>query len=89
MSQSTLYYPPQWTDPLSVCASTFVRTLLEKHVEELQQQVAGLKVKEATLTESNAEVDQRFQELNARLTDVETEHRKTKEEVRDSTSKKG
>lgn len=55
-------------------------------MEELQQQVTGLKVKEATLTESNAEVNQRFQELNARLTDVETEHRKTKEEVRDSTS---
>lgn len=55
-------------------------------MEELQQQVTSLKVKEATLTESNAEVDQRFQELNARLTDMETEHRKTKEEVRDSTS---
>lgn len=55
-------------------------------MEELQQQVTALKVKEATLTKTNAEVNQLFQELNTRLADVETEHRKTKEEVSDSTS---
>ncbi|CAF96642.1 unnamed protein product [Tetraodon nigroviridis] len=58
------------------------RTLLEKRAEELQQQVTTLKVKEATLTHTNAEVNQLFQELNARLGDVESEHRKTKEEVK-------
>uniref|UniRef100_A0A674P0R5 Coiled-coil domain containing 30 n=1 Tax=Takifugu rubripes TaxID=31033 RepID=A0A674P0R5_TAKRU len=60
------------------------RTLLEKRVEELQQQVTTLKVKEATLTQNNAEVNQLFQELNARQTDVEAESRRTKEEVKTS-----
>lgn len=55
-------------------------------MEELQQQVSALKAKEATLTKTNAEVNQLFQELNTRLADVETEHRKSKEEVRDSRS---
>lgn len=55
-------------------------------MEELQQHVTTLKVKEATLTKTNTEVNQLFQELNTRLTDVEAEHRKTKEEVRDSSS---
>lgn len=53
-------------------------------MEELQQQVTTLKVKEATLTRNNTEVTQHFQELNTRLTDVEAEGRKTKEEVRGS-----
>lgn len=53
-------------------------------MEELQQQVTTLEVKEATLTKSNAEATQRFQELNTQLTDVEAEGRKTKEEVRGS-----
>lgn len=53
-------------------------------MEELQQQVTTLKVKEATLTKNNAEATQRCQELNTHLTDVETEERKTKEEVRGS-----
>lgn len=55
-------------------------------MEELQQQVTTLKVKEATLTQSNAEVNQLFQELNARQTDVEAESRRTKEEVGGSSS---
>lgn len=52
-------------------------------MEELQQHVTVLKVKEATLTKTNAEVNQLFQELNTRLADVETEHRETKAEVRE------
>lgn len=55
-------------------------------MEELQQHVTTLKVKETTLTQTNAEVNQLFQELNTRLTDVEAEHRKTKGEVRNSSS---
>lgn len=55
-------------------------------MEELQQQVTTLKVMEATLTQNNAEVNQLFQELNARQTDVEAESRRTKEEVGGSSS---
>lgn len=55
-------------------------------MEELQQQVTSLKVKEATLTQNNAEVNQLFQELNARQTHVEAESRRNKEEVGGSNS---
>lgn len=55
-------------------------------MEELQQQVTSLKVKEATLTQNNVEVNQLFQELNARQTHVEAESRRTKEEVGGSSS---
>lgn len=55
-------------------------------MEKLQQQVTTLKVTEATLTQNNAEVNQLFQELKARQTDVEAENRKTKEEVGGSSS---
>lgn len=55
-------------------------------MKELQQQVTTLKVKEATLSKTHAEGNQLFQELNTRLAVMEAEHRKTKEEVRDSSS---
>uniref|UniRef100_UPI0037E6FF44 coiled-coil domain-containing protein 30 n=1 Tax=Semicossyphus pulcher TaxID=241346 RepID=UPI0037E6FF44 len=59
------------------------RKLLEQREEELQQQVRSLRLKEASMTRTNAELSHRAQQLDARLAILETELSKAREEVRD------
>ncbi|KAM8753924.1 uncharacterized protein ccdc30 isoform 2-T2 [Acanthopagrus schlegelii] len=60
------------------------RRLLEQREEELQQQVRSLRLKEASLTRTNAELNHRVQQLETRLAILEAEISKAREEVRDS-----
>ncbi|XP_070695011.1 coiled-coil domain-containing protein 30 [Pempheris klunzingeri] len=59
------------------------RKLLEQRDEELQQQVRSLRLKEASMTRTNAELSHRTQQLETRLTILEAELSKTREEARD------
>ncbi|XP_053339359.1 coiled-coil domain-containing protein 30 isoform X1 [Clarias gariepinus] len=49
------------------------RTLVEKRVEELQQQVSSLRTEEATLSRTNSELSHRSQQLETRLEVLESE----------------
>lgn len=70
------------TIPLCIFASiSTLRKLLEQREEELQQQVRSLRLNEATMTRTNAELSHRAQQLDTRLTIVEVELSKAKEEV--------
>ncbi|XP_019119493.1 coiled-coil domain-containing protein 30 isoform X2 [Larimichthys crocea] len=60
------------------------RKLLEQREEELHQQVRSLRLKEATLTRTNAELSHRAQQLDTRLAILEAELSKAREEARDS-----
>ncbi|XP_030278412.1 coiled-coil domain-containing protein 30 isoform X8 [Sparus aurata] len=60
------------------------RRLLEQREEELQQQVRSLRLKEASMTRTNAELSHRVQQLETRLAILEAEISKAREEVRDS-----
>ncbi|XP_076019438.1 uncharacterized protein ccdc30 [Genypterus blacodes] len=60
------------------------RKLLEQREEELQQQVRSLRLKEATLTRTNAELSHRAQQLDTRLNLQEAELSKAREEARGS-----
>ncbi|CAK6951227.1 coiled-coil domain-containing protein 30 isoform X2 [Scomber scombrus] len=60
------------------------RKLLEQREEELQQQVRSLRLKEGSLTRTNAELSHRAQQLDTRLSILEAELNKTREEARDS-----
>ncbi|XP_056130343.1 coiled-coil domain-containing protein 30 [Lampris incognitus] len=60
------------------------RKLLEQREEELQQQVRSLRLKEASLTRTNSELSHRAQQLETRLAVQEAEHKKAKEEEKDS-----
>ncbi|XP_035512387.1 coiled-coil domain-containing protein 30 isoform X2 [Morone saxatilis] len=60
------------------------RKLLEQREEELQQQVRSLRLKEASLNRTNAELSHRTQQLDTRLTILEAELSKAREEARDS-----
>ncbi|XP_076597963.1 uncharacterized protein ccdc30 isoform X4 [Chaetodon auriga] len=60
------------------------RKLLEQREEELQQQVRSLRLKEASMTRTNAELSHRAQQLDTRLAVLEAELSKAREEVRDS-----
>nr|XP_033486068.1 coiled-coil domain-containing protein 30 isoform X2 [Epinephelus lanceolatus] len=60
------------------------RKLLEQREEELQQQVRSLRLKEATMTRTNAELSHRAQQLETRLAILETELSKAREEARGS-----
>ncbi|XP_073326884.1 uncharacterized protein ccdc30 [Pagrus major] len=59
------------------------RRLLEQREEELQQQVRSLRLKEASMTRTNAELSHRVQQLETRLAILEAEISKAREEVRD------
>ncbi|AWP09482.1 putative coiled-coil domain-containing protein 30 [Scophthalmus maximus] len=59
------------------------RKLLEQREEELQQQVRSLRLKEASLTRTNTELSHRAQQLETRLTILEAELSKAREEVRE------
>ncbi|KAM8830075.1 uncharacterized protein ccdc30 isoform 1-T1 [Synchiropus picturatus] len=59
------------------------RKLLEQREEELQQQVRSLRLKEATLTRTNAELVQRVKQLDTRLSLLEAELHKSREEARE------
>lgn len=54
---------------------------MEQREEELQQQVRSLRLKEASLTRTNAELSHCSQQLETRLNVLEAEHGKLKEEV--------
>uniref|UniRef100_A0A3Q3X098 Coiled-coil domain containing 30 n=1 Tax=Mola mola TaxID=94237 RepID=A0A3Q3X098_MOLML len=58
-----------------------ITKLLEQREEELQQQVRSLRLNEATMTRTNAELSHRAQQLDTRLTIVEVELSKAKEET--------
>ncbi|XP_068996339.1 coiled-coil domain-containing protein 30 isoform X1 [Embiotoca jacksoni] len=60
------------------------RKLLEQREEELQQQVRSLRLKEASLTRTNAELSHRVQQLDTRLSILEAELSKAREEAKDS-----
>ncbi|XP_060914702.1 coiled-coil domain-containing protein 30 isoform X3 [Labrus mixtus] len=60
------------------------RKLLEQREEELQQQLRSLRLKEASMTKTNAELSHRAQQLESHLTILEAELRKAREEVRDN-----
>ncbi|XP_026224734.1 coiled-coil domain-containing protein 30 isoform X2 [Anabas testudineus] len=60
------------------------RKLLEQREEELQQQVRSLRLKEASLTRTNAELSHRAQQLDTRLNILEAELSKIKDEARDN-----
>ncbi|KAM3618705.1 uncharacterized protein V6R79_023827 [Siganus canaliculatus] len=60
------------------------RKLLKQREEELQQQVRSLRLSEASSNRCNAELGHRTQQLETRLTVLEAELSKAKEEVRDS-----
>ncbi|KAL7397997.1 hypothetical protein ABVT39_002861 [Epinephelus coioides] len=60
------------------------RKLLEQREDELQQQVRSLRLKEATMTRTNAELSHRAQQLETRLAILETELSKAREEARGS-----
>ncbi|XP_044206572.1 coiled-coil domain-containing protein 30 isoform X2 [Thunnus albacares] len=59
------------------------RKLIEQREEELQQQVRSLRLKEASLTRTNAELSHRVQQLDTRLSILEAELNKAREEARD------
>ena len=61
-----------------------LRKLLEQREEELQQQVRSLRLKEASLTWTNAELSHRTQQLDTRLSILEAELNKAREEVTNS-----
>ncbi|XP_062419995.1 coiled-coil domain-containing protein 30 isoform X3 [Pungitius pungitius] len=60
------------------------RKLLEQREEELQQQVRAMRLKEASMTRTNAELSHRAQQLDTRLPILEAELCKAREEARDS-----
>ncbi|XP_034393669.1 coiled-coil domain-containing protein 30 isoform X2 [Cyclopterus lumpus] len=60
------------------------RKLLEQREEELQQQVRSLRLKEASMSRTNAELSHRAQQLDTRLAILEAELSKAREEARDS-----
>lgn len=60
------------------------RKLLEQREEELQQQVRSLRLREAAMNKTNAEVSHRAQQLETRLAVLEAELGKAREEVRSS-----
>nr|XP_033942050.1 coiled-coil domain-containing protein 30 isoform X3 [Pseudochaenichthys georgianus] len=60
------------------------RKLVEQREEELQQQVRSLRLKEASMTRTNAELSHRVQQLDTRLAVLEAELSKAREEARDS-----
>ncbi|XP_067447867.1 coiled-coil domain-containing protein 30-like [Thunnus thynnus] len=60
------------------------RKLIEQREEEQQQQVLSLRLKEASLTRTNAELSHRVQQLDTRLSILEAELNKAREEARDS-----
>ncbi|KAK5923478.1 hypothetical protein CgunFtcFv8_000443 [Champsocephalus gunnari] len=60
------------------------RKLVEQREEELQQQVRSLRLKEASMTRTNAELSHRAQQLDTRLAVLEAELSKAREEARDS-----
>ncbi|XP_016891752.1 coiled-coil domain-containing protein 30 isoform X2 [Cynoglossus semilaevis] len=60
------------------------RKLLEQREEELQQQVRSLRLKEATLNRSNTELSHRVQQLDTRLSILDAELSKAREEVKSS-----
>ncbi|XP_030588485.1 coiled-coil domain-containing protein 30 isoform X2 [Archocentrus centrarchus] len=60
------------------------RKLLEQREEELQQQVRSLRLKEASLTRTNAELSHHVQQLDTRLSILEAELSKAREEAKDS-----
>ncbi|XP_047436995.1 coiled-coil domain-containing protein 30 isoform X2 [Mugil cephalus] len=59
------------------------RKLLEQREDELQQQVRSLRLKEASLTRTNTELHHRVQQLDTRLSVLEAELCKAKEEAKD------
>lgn len=65
---------------------SFLRKLLEQREEELQQQVRSLRLSEASMTRTNAELSHRAQQLDTRLTILGAELSKAREEVRNSSS---
>ncbi|XP_056278563.1 coiled-coil domain-containing protein 30 isoform X3 [Pseudoliparis swirei] len=60
------------------------RKLLEQREEELQQQVRSLRLKEASMSRTNAELSHHAQQLDTRLAILEAELGKAREEARDS-----
>ncbi|XP_068454029.1 coiled-coil domain-containing protein 30 isoform X2 [Clinocottus analis] len=60
------------------------RKLLKQREEELQQQVRSLRLKEASMTRTHAELSHRAQQLDTRLAILEAELIKAREEGRDS-----
>ncbi|KAM9855208.1 uncharacterized protein ccdc30 [Aulostomus maculatus] len=60
------------------------RKLLEQREEELQQKVRSLRLKETSLTTKNEELLHRAQQLDTRLSILEAELSKAREEARDS-----
>ncbi|KAM4737342.1 uncharacterized protein ccdc30 isoform 2-T4 [Anableps anableps] len=60
------------------------RKLLEQREEELQQQVRSLRLKEASLNRTNTELSHRVQQLDTRLSILEAELNKTREEAKTS-----
>ncbi|KAI3357304.1 hypothetical protein L3Q82_015758 [Scortum barcoo] len=60
------------------------RKLLEQREEELQQQVRSLRLKETSMTRTNAELSHRAQQLDTRLSILEAELSKAREEVKES-----
>lgn len=58
------------------------RKLLEQREEELQQQVRSLRLREASLNRTNTELSHRVQQLDTRLSILEAELDKAREEVR-------
>lgn len=63
-----------------------LRKLVEQREEELQQQVRSLRLKEASMTRTNAELSHRAQQLDTRLAVLEAELSKAREEVRAGSS---
>ncbi len=57
------------------------RKLLEQREEELQQQVRSLRLKEATMSRTNAELSHRAQQQDTRLSILEAELSKAREQV--------
>ncbi|CAJ1085478.1 coiled-coil domain-containing protein 30 isoform X2 [Xyrichtys novacula] len=60
------------------------RKLLEQREEELQKQLRSLRLKEASMTQTNAELSHRAQQLDTRLAILEAELSKAREEVRET-----
>ncbi|XP_017273037.1 coiled-coil domain-containing protein 30 isoform X2 [Kryptolebias marmoratus] len=60
------------------------RKLLEQREEELQQQVRSLRLKETSLNRTNTELSHRVQQLDTRLSILEAELNKTREEAKNS-----
>ncbi|TNN87744.1 Coiled-coil domain-containing protein 30 [Liparis tanakae] len=58
-----------------------LRKLLEQREEELQQQVRSLRLKEASMSRTNAELSHRAQQLDTRLAILEAELGKAREEL--------